>query len=202
MRPHLGANDGAAVKPSGPILWEEFEGPIGCIPLGRQMMYQVYGDPLVTYARDGSVRVNRTWEQKNLVLARNLPCGVPKLYCHRLMEPYLREALRRAELVSDYMIRRIGCFNPRHQRHDPGRPLSDHTWAIAVDINPDKNLARDRSQGAPVPKPFDPGWERFSDIPWQFVEAFESVGFEWGGRWKYFADTMHFALRKTMANEN
>ena len=31
-------------------------------------------------------------------------------------------------------------------------------------------------------------------LPRAFVEAFESVGFSWGGRWKGYCDPMHFSF--------
>ena len=96
--------------------WQPWDGPLGKLPRTRKEVYDVYGNP-------GVGKVDKKWERANMVLARNLE-GAPrgKLYCHKLAEPYIREGLRRG-LVScpNYVIEKLGCFNFRHQRHDPGR---------------------------------------------------------------------------------
>ena len=118
---------------------------------------------------------------------------------HRLVAPYFVEAMRRAKVVTPgYSVTRIGCFNPRHMRHDKSRPLSDHTWAIAFDVNSSTNRAFYRKPTDPLP--FEEGWEEFSSMPEAFVLAWESVGFTWGGRWGNgkrggFCDPMHYSLR-------
>lgn len=164
----------------GPGNWRPFEGPLKEIPEGRRALYTVYGDPMVTFTAKG-VTVAKSWERANLILARDLPGYSRPLYVHRLMEPYLREGLRRACVVCpDWRPRVIGCFAPRHQRHDPTRPLSDHTWAIAVDVI----------------CPGDDKAKRINDIPEEWGAAMESVGFEWGRRWQSYRDDMHFQLRR------
>ena len=165
----------------GPGKWGMFEGPLFGIPAGRNALYLIYGDPGVTYGRDGTVKVSREWERANCVITRGLPGYAKPLYVHRLVEPYLREGMRRAAIAApSYLIRTLGCFAPRHQRHDRSRPLSDHTWACAFDINASTN------------KPNTVG-----DMPPEFVECFTSLGFEWGGQWKSFKDPMHLQLRRT-----
>ena len=162
----------------GPGAWHPFEGPLHVIPEGRTEVYQAYGDPGVTYPKKGVVKVSLKWERANLVMARNLPGYGKPVYVHRLVEPYLREAMRRAAIAAPgYVIHRLGCFAPRHQRHDPSRPLSTHTWALGPDINPDTN------------KPYTKG-----DMPAAFVAAWTSVGFEWGGDWVSYPDPMHMQL--------
>lgn len=188
----------------GPGAWSPFEGPLKAIPVGRAAMIRTYGDLGHSYDRAGNVVVSKAWARANCITARGLPGYDRPVYVHRLVEPYLREALRRAGIAApSYRIERLGCFAPRHQRHDKSRPLSDHSWAIAFDINASDNAARTAAQlrhkvGC-VPEPWDERW-RFvwpRGVPEAFVEAFESVGFEWGGRWSSFPDPMHFALRYT-----
>lgn len=76
----------------------------------------------------------------------------------------------------DKYITQFGCYAPRHKMHDPDRGLSTHAWACAVDINWDSNPVG--AQGN-----MDPG----------IVQAFEGLGWTWGGRWRY-PDPMHFQL--------
>jgi hypothetical protein len=62
---------------------------------------------------------------------------------------------------------------------------SAHAWGIAVDI--DTKLSDYWRWAGPRPV-----WK--SRIPASVIEAFESEGFIWGGRWFRF-DTMHFEYR-------
>lgn len=179
-----------------------FFGPLAVIPRTRGDVYDTYGNP-------GVGKVDPKWERGNMVSARNLPGrwnkGSGKLYIHRLAEPYLREALRRAGLFQEFncialrplgYITRLGCFAFRHQRHDPARPLSYHSWGIAVDINSEDN------EGKYIKHPIEcwsEGWQQLwpAGVPRELVRAFESVGWRWGGRWRGkdgFIDPMHFEL--------
>lgn len=169
-----------------------FDGPIeGELPATRADVYRVFGNP-------GATELDRYWERRNMVTARNLPGrwnkGSGKLYCHRLAEPYLREALRRCQLLGCLdTIKSLGCFNYRHQRHDPTRPLSYHSWGIAVDVNPADNAGWYVND---PPAPWSSAWRAHypRGVPRELVQAFESCGWRWGGRWSGYCDPMHFEL--------
>lgn len=166
-----------------------FDGPLQRIPRNRAEVYATFGDP-------GKGTPDQEWEKANIITVRDLP-GVPHRWyfqCHRLAEPYIREALRRALLVDpDYEIERAASFVFRHQRHDPKRPLSYHSWGIAFDVDPGlnsgKTFAPDKTP-IPFSKEWNKQWPKGLSRP--FVEAVESVGFAWGGRWKGYCDPMHF----------
>lgn len=167
-----------------------FDGPLGDIPHSRRGVYEVFGNP-------GAGSVDSAWERRNMTLA-SFPELERKLYVHKLMEPYLREALRRCRFANVAgEIERIGCFNFRHQRHDPSRPLSYHAWGIAVDINPSKNRVV-RFKAGEKPEPFSDEWRDIwpDGLSRELVEAFKSVGFSWGGDWKHFCDSHHFELKQ------
>lgn len=176
-------------------LLEPFDGPIAKLPTKRADVYRLFGNP-------GVGKADRKWERANMVVLKNLPgtwnAGAGKLYCHKLAAPYVLETLRRLEAAGQLsMITRIGCWNFRHQRHDPRRPLSDHSWGIALDVNPRDNGAR-TSEAALAYEPFSPGWCDIwpKGLTRRTVEIFEAVGWRWGDRWRSFRDPMHFSLRQ------
>lgn len=167
--------------------------PLHHIPTNRAEVYEVFGDP-------GTVRIDRAFERKNLVVARDLPGDWNKnrgrLYVHRKAEPYVREVLARLERARLLVeIEKIGCFNFRHMRHNPRLPLSLHSWAIALDINPADNAAHYFKRGD-RPEAFSEGWWGIwpTGLSEEIVFCFEEVGWKWGGRWKTFVDPMHFQL--------
>jgi hypothetical protein len=164
------------------------------IPRDRAGVYRVYGNP-------GSGKVDPAWERRSLTVATKLAGrwngGKGRLYCHRLAEPYVREALARAERAGVIgEITRLGCFNFRHQRHDPTRPLSYHSWGIALDLDPARNGGRTLASKL---EPWSAGWraEWPDGLTEPLVAAFEGIGWRWGGRWfgrDRFVDPMHFEL--------
>ena len=170
-----------------------FDGPLDRIPRTRAEFNAMFGDP-----RGKNGKPDPAWVKANIVTVRDLP-GVPSRWyfqCHRLVEPYLREAFRRAQLAApEYRIERAASFVYRHQRHDPKRPLSDHSWGIACDVDSGLNRAVTFAPGE-TPEPWSPAWRKAwpDGLPQAFVEAFESVGFTWGGRWKGFTDPMHMSF--------
>jgi hypothetical protein len=108
---------------------------------------------------------------------------------HRLAAPALeRVAKRLDELVrGDATLRRYfavlgGTFAARTIAGTDR--TSAHAWGIAIDID---TTASDYWRNAKTPI-----WR--NRIPEPIVQAFESEGFVWGGRWYHF-DTMHFEYR-------
>lgn len=170
---------------------DTFDGPLERLPRNRTEVYKVFGTP-------GVGKVDPVWERANMILARDLPGrwnrGKGKLYVHRLAEPYVREALRRCQVLDCIdQIEKLGCFNFRRQRHDPGRPLSYHSWGIALDLNPAANAGWYVKD---LPEPWSAAWRDHypRGLSVDVVRAFESCGWKWGGRWKDFVDPMHFEL--------
>ena len=187
------------VTPTEPAI--AFDGPLPRVPRNRADVIALLGDP-------GTGSVDPSWFKANIITVHDLP-GVPSHWhfqVHRLIEPYVREALRRALLAApDYHIERAASFVFRHQRHDTLaaakregraiRPLSYHSWGVAFDVDSGHNASATFAVGQ-EPTPFSKAWRvRWPNgLPEAFVEAVESVGFAWGGRWKGFVDPMHFEL--------
>lgn len=164
--------------------------------------------PRAAIARYGNPGTGMTpdpaWVKAHIVTCRDehgdhpsMP-GVPARFyfqTHRLVEPAMRRAFAAAQAACPtYEIDRAASFVFRHQRHDPSRPLSLHSWGIATDIDADRNSAR-TFKGA-TPAPFSPLWRSIwpDGLPQAFVEAFEAEGFVWGGRWRGFVDPQHFQI--------
>lgn len=173
---------------------EPFDGPLAQLPSNRRDVYRIFGNP-----SNGS-KVDKKWFKENIRTYRKamaLPGVDPHRYVkiHKLAEPYMREAMRRAtEACPDYAIKKFACFNYRLMRSN--NRLSYHSWGIAMDINPDDNPAIRYDTPMDKPEPFSPLWHelRPNAMPREFIEAIKSVGFSWGGDWGTFADDMHFQL--------
>lgn len=187
---------------TAPAIWNPWDGPLDQQPTNRKTVYEIFGDP-------GLRTEDFLWRRQNIIECHErhgnrLP-GVPSKWwvsVHRLVEPYLREALRRAQLsCPDYEIERIGCYVWRPIRHVVGNPLSLHSWGIAVDIDPQYNRAVTFKKGQ-VPEAWTPEWMKIwpKGLSRKFVEAMQSCGFCWGSDWDgdglthdhTFQDPMHF----------
>jgi peptidoglycan hydrolase-like protein with peptidoglycan-binding domain len=101
--------------------------------------------------------------------------------------PFVRggaNALLRAAMAAydlDYVVRRIESYNCRPTTSGGSR--SAHSWAAAVDVNPETN-------------PFSSKAVLITDMPPAFRAAFKDHGFGWGGDWRSCKDAMHFSLDK------
>jgi hypothetical protein len=80
----------------------------------------------------------------------------------------------------------------------PGTSVwSEHAYGSAVDVNPLENpWVRDGQVDPPSAAPWvdrtrsDPGMIRNGDVAWQ---AFDAVGWKWGGDWNSLKDYQHFS---------
>ena len=99
--------------------------------------------------------------------------------------PFVRagaNALLRAAMAAydvSYGVHRIESYNCRQTTS--GESKSAHSWAAAVDVNPETN-------------PFSAKGVLITDIPPAFRKAFKDHGFGWGGDWHSCKDSMHFSL--------
>jgi hypothetical protein len=156
-------------------------------PKGLTEIRAFYGDVKIERDPQGGWRIISpiAWEPANCVLMVDEPdMPVRRLYVNAKIREPLLAALRECRLrAPDYVIRTIGCFSKRPKR-TAGLPpgvvgwpsLSMHAVAAAVDINANTN---------PMRKPLT------TDMPPEFIEAWESVGWTWGGRFPT-PDPMHW----------
>jgi len=108
---------------------------------------------------------------------------VTKLKCNKKVKDSLQRIF--SEVLKTYGLKKIqeleldvfgGCFNIRKKRN--GTSLSTHSWAIALDFNPDKNQlkwGRDKAQFA---KPeYEKWWKIWEKEGW--VSLGRSRNFDW-----------------------
>lgn len=112
---------------------------------------------------------------------------------HRRAEPKMRAAFAAAQAACpEYVIKSAGCWVYRHQQHNPNKPLSNHSWGAAVDVDASLNqLVR------PALVPYTAAWEEHypHGLPQAWVDGFLSVGgIGWGGHWRGLVDPMHFEI--------
>lgn len=69
----------------------------------------------------------------------------------------------------------LQCYCPRHMRWDAAFDLTVHTWAAALDVDPQQN-----------------GVGMKGNIPAWVIAILQSWGATWGGEWKSYPDPMHF----------
>lgn len=146
--------------------------PVGYISGGvvGQMRFQILPN--------GFIRPDPSWVTANIVTASVPILG--SVRCHRLLIPRLQAALEAVQRSGlSHLIRPNdygGCYVPRFIDRDPTKPLSLHAFGLAVDLNVSTNGLGSRG-----------------DLDPRVVQAFERVGFIWGGRWAR-PDPMHFEL--------
>lgn len=158
------------------------QGPrVDLVPVpSRRGIEQVYGSFRYTEhpTQKGAIVIARKWRRENIRKC-NLHTG-QHCWIHKLIVDEFAELYRKACEASGYTPKRIGSFVPRHMRWDSSRPLSRHSWGIAVDFDPQIN-------GAMVPV----SETKLGQCP-EFVDVFEQAGWTWGGRWSTYPDAMHF----------
>ena len=185
-------------------LMNVWEPPLESLPKNRAELYKVFGDP-------GKGKPDKAFQRKNLFVAENLAGewngGKHRLYVHKLIEPYLRQALSMTEMIlGEVPIEKLGCYNFRHIRHDVANPLSDHSWASAVDFDSADNRSIWRHESwqkkvsgkwrncppaqakrGPVTLPYDRTWISTwpKGLPYEMVRCIIATGLTWGATWSY-----------------
>lgn len=134
---------------------------------------------------DGMIAIDPAWVKKWIVRVE-LP-RVGAVQVHRLMAPQLLAAMREVEamgLIDHFDPAQFGGgWVPRHIDWSPTKPLSNHAWGLAVDLNTVDNCL---------------GCTPLMDM--RIVEVFRKWGFKWGGDWSR-PDGMHFELERLIVPE-
>ena len=115
---------------------------------------------------------------------------VKQIQCHKLVVDKLELIFK--EILEHYGIEKIkelhidmygGCFNFRKMRG--GNDYSRHSWGIAIDLDPERNLLKETSKTA-----------RFARKEYKpMIDIFYNYGFVNLGREKNY-DWMHFEIKE------
>jgi len=123
-------------------------------------------------------------------LAWDKKTTVNKMRCHKLVANKFKAVF--AELLEVYGLEKIqelgidlfgGCFNLRVMRG--GSDYSRHSWGVAIDLDPERNLLKETSKTARFARP---EYKKMIDI-------FYKHGFVSLGREKNY-DWMHFEIKE------
>lgn len=137
----------------------------------------------------GFINIEAGWIGNNIVsLATPLlqHLGFPAIRVHARARPHFAavfDEIARQQL-GEQLLSCGGTFVPRHISRDPSRPLSSHSWGIAIDLNAEWN-----GYGA---RPALPG---LLGSVHDLVPIFAAHGFAWGGHFST-PDGMHFELAR------
>ncbi len=179
----------SGVAPTSEVTPSDFAAPGAAFPtvVSRAVVKQVYGD--FDYRENpeqrGGILIEKTWSYAHIVKV-DLHIG-RHVWLHKKVAVGFAELFKAACAAGGYVPERVGSWVSRHMMWNPERPLSRHSWGIAVDFD-----ARLNGYGKPVA---DTALGRHMG----FVRVFEEAGWAWGGRWGNpetgkGCDAMHFEV--------
>lgn len=141
----------------------------------------VYGDFSYKEVANGAIVIDPEWARKNIQTVKLFDGKVR--WMHTLVAQEFADLYKRACEASGYKPQSVQTYVPRHTLWNAAKPLSMHSWGIAVDFDPQRNR-----MGGTDGQTKGPSMLRKHMA---FVEVFEAAGWTWGGRWNT-QDDMHF----------
>ena len=156
------------------------------IMITTQQLIAKYGKP----TQDGKAYLVSIALPFPMRLAWDKNTKVTKMRCHKLIAQKLSNAL--LEILQVYGLPKIqelgidlfgGCFNFRAMRG--GSDYSRHSWAVAIDLDPERNQLKETSKTARFARP------EYN----QMIDIFYKHGFISLGREKNY-DWMHFEIKE------
>lgn len=149
-------------------------------------LIQKYGKP----TEDGKPYLVTIQLPYPMKLAWSKEMLVKTIRCHKLVAEQLTNIFK--EILQTYGLEKIqelgidlygGCFNFRKMRG--GNDFSRHSWAVAIDLDPERNQLKETSKTA-----------RFARPEYQpMIDIFYKYGFVSLGREKNY-DWMHFEVKQ------
>jgi hypothetical protein len=119
-------------------------------------------------------------------IAWDLDTSVKKMRCHKLVAEAFKSVF--SDILKHYGYEKIkelgidlygGCFNYRKMRG--GTSWSTHSWGIAIDLDPSRNLLKESKRTARFARP---EYKAMIDI--FYKHGFESLGVEKDIDWMHF----------------
>ena len=152
--------------------------------LTTKQLIAKYGKPTVD-GKEYLVTINLPYPMR---IAWDLDEKVTKMRCHKLVADKFKLVFN--DILAHYGYEKIvelgidlfgGCFNFRKMRG--GTDWSKHSWAVAIDLDPSRNLLKETSKTARFARPeYKP-----------MIDIFYKHGFISLGREKNY-DWMHFEI--------
>jgi hypothetical protein len=155
------------------------------IPVGRKQLRRVYGMFDYSEGKRGRIDIDPKWVKENIVRVQLHSGKIIRF--HKLISREFVEVFKMACDISGYTPTSVQTWVPRHTLWNASKPLSLHSWGIAVDFDPSEN----RMGG----KASDGGPSLLRQYP-MFVNVFKANGWTWGGDWR-MKDDMHFQREYT-----
>jgi len=152
--------------------------------LSTAALKRTFGDFTFQNIGGGRIEIDPAWVQENIVncvLVRASSGKDVSTRCHRLAkEPFERAFQEISDRGLSKLIKTYdGLWVPRHQLWKNSKPLSRHSWGIAVDLN----------------APWNAYGNGISPENLALNEVFNRFGFAWGGDWSPLErDAMHWEL--------
>jgi hypothetical protein len=147
-----------------------------------------FTDKCSTSAKEGGcdgIIINDGWASQNITSVQVQIAGKLKSRkLHKAVGKKFAIAFEEACRASGYYPKSVQTYVPRRMRgmgrggSGTKRPLSNHTFGLAIDLNPSRNPAKS-TQGEIRKYP-------------KFIAIMKRHGFIWGGDWKNYVDDMHF----------
>lgn len=154
----------------------------GKVPIPEQgKVRAVYGDFKYRELSNGAIEIDKEWARQNITSVKLWDNKTR--WMHKLIAAEFAALYKAACEASNYHPTSVQTYVPRHTLWNPDKPLSMHSWGIAVDFDPQRN----RMGGTDgVTK----GLSMLRKHP-EFIKVFTDAGWTWGGAWN-MKDDMHF----------
>ncbi|SHH62805.1 M15 family metallopeptidase [Massilia sp. CF038] len=166
--------------------------PDGTIkPLGAQVLQSKYGTTAISSNTNGTINLDPAWRSANISQFQHMllaQMDVPHLWVNAqaiaAFQAVFDAIAAAGPGFGDRLLTCGGAFVPRHIGRNPARPISSHTWGVAIDLNVEWNGYGVRPQGAGL----------IGSVR-EIQPFFADFGFAWGGHFSGSScDGMHFEL--------